>query len=137
MDTIAALKRLERAGSENSRVTEKLHEAANEIASQIEPNVPVNVTLPRRYMVREIRSNVGSEKFLIRASDGDEEIWIDGTGNYLHGDFHCEIPAQTREGSLLFAKDIAEGLLDEIAQFIEERTAESDAARRQLETVKQ
>jgi len=38
------------------------------------------------------------------------------------------IPDQEREGSLRFAKDIAEGLLDEIAAFLEAREMEADKA---------
>jgi hypothetical protein len=130
MDTIDALKRLERAGSENSKATAKLHEAASELAGRIIKAVPANVTLPRDYRVVKVKSNVGEESFLVhgQADELDYDHWIDGTGKYLHGDCHCDIPPQTREGSLQFAKDIAEGLLDEIAEFLDQRQCESDSA---------
>jgi hypothetical protein len=38
------------------------------------------------------------------------------------------IPAQKRDGSLQFARDITAGLLDEIAEFLEKRTTEASDA---------
>lgn len=125
-----AIARLQRAGDENSKATKKLHEAARNVADLIEQNAPVNVTLPRGYKVLRYKSNVGSQLFLKSGhtdeyGDGD---MVDGCGCYLHGDFNCWIPAQTRECSLQFARDVAEGLLDEIAAFIEARKTESEKA---------
>lgn len=137
---INSLKRLERAGAENSRATKKLHEAAAEVADRIERLVPSGVRLPRGYIVDGVKSNVGYARFLKREDDEWDEwgeptyTWIDGTGSYLHGDFHCWIPAQTRAGSLQFAKDVAEGLLDEIAAFLEEWAAKNDEATAILES---
>lgn len=140
MDTqiINAIARLERAGSENSRATKKLNSAAITVADLIERTVPVGVVLPRGYRVRKIKSNVGTALYLVRHAGTDKEAeqqfgvkipfedWIDGTGGYLHGDFNCEIPAQSRRGSLQFAQDVSEGLLDEIAEFLEQRAQESE-----------
>ena len=143
MDIINAVKRLERAGDENSKATKKLHEAAREVAYKIEAVAPVGVLLPRGYRVERVKSNVGSDEFLTLRGDRDEYqrgeyhyYWIDGCGRYLHGDFHAEVPAQTRTGSLRFAKDVAEGLLDEIAEFLEQRKAESEKAAEVLENAK-
>jgi hypothetical protein len=143
-DIINAALRLERAGGENSRATEKLHVAARKVADLIEGLAPVGVDLPRGYIVIRERSNVGSALFLKLYRGQDKHAaeygvnqrhsyWIDGTGGYLHGDFHCEIPNQSRDGSLMFAKDVAEGLLDEIAEFLEQRAAQSDQATADLE----
>lgn len=129
-NVVNAVNRLTRAGSEDSRATAKLHEAANAVALLIEQECPVGVALPRGYMVRRVRSNVGSETYLTWGDaryDGDE-VWIDGTGRYLHGDFNAAIPDQTRAGSLMFAKDIADGLLDEIAALLEALAVEADRA---------
>jgi len=136
-----SLQRLQRAGDNGSKATKKLHEAAEAVADEICKSVyrakAVGVRLPRGYRVRNVKSNVGNNDFLVydpTKSSGDEwdsypdEIWIDGIGSYMHGDFHCWIPEQTREGSLRFAKDIAEGLLDEIAAFLEARDAEAEKA---------
>lgn len=127
-DVINAVKRLERAGSESSRTTEKLFEAASKIAEKIEKVAPVGVILPRGYKVVEIRSNVSSEDFLAVVDTWDLSVigYIDGIGRYLHGDFNCWIPAQERDIILQFAKDIADGLLDDIAEFIEDRNKEED-----------
>lgn len=151
---INALKRLERAGSENSRATEKLHEAARIVASQIITVAPLYILLPRGYWVRKMNSNIGSEYFLVKSTSvknppyelGDDmrgphewdliDYWIDGTDSYLHGDFQCRVPGQNREGSLRFAKDIADGLLDEIADFLEKRKAESEKNTQTLESAK-
>ena len=122
---VNALKRLERAGDENSRTTQKMYEAANKIAEVIISSVPANVWLPRRYKVVVVNSNVTSAEFLVKHDQHDKHEWIDGTGAYLHGDLRCWIPGQTRTGVLDFAKDIAEGLLDEIALFLEKRAQES------------
>lgn len=140
-DVINAVKRLERAGSENSRATKKLHDAASEVAYLIKHQVPVGADLPRGYNVVEVNSNVGICRFLLLPNGCDEygepqSLWIDGTGNYLHGDFRCEIPDQTREGSLQFAKDIADGLLNEIAAWLESRVNEADSAAETLEQSK-
>lgn len=121
---INALKRLERAGDENSRATEKLYEAAKKVAAFIEENVPAAVELPRGYKAIYVSSNIGSAKFLVNETK-ERRVWIDGIGGYLHEDYNCKIPAQTRTGVLDFAKDIAEGLLDEIALFLEKRAQES------------
>lgn len=130
---INAVKRLERAGSENSKATQKLFEAALDVAYLIEKTVPVNVQLPRGYKVIRRYSNSGSELFLIN-SDGE---YIDGTGRYLHGDFNCWIPEQKREAILDFAADIADGLLDEIAEFIEQQARKANEAAELLENSKE
>ena len=139
MDLISAVKRLERAGDENSKATKKLHEAAKTVAYLIEAQAPVGVKLPHGYSVERVKSNVGSDEFLTVPHDkvnefGEREyFWIDGCGRYLHGDFHAQVPGQTRAGSLKFAKDVAEGLLDEIAEFLEKRKEESESAATVLE----
>jgi len=138
-DVINAVKRLERAGSEYSRATQKLYEAAREVATFIENQVPVGVKLPRGYYVKRIYSNISSEKFLCRdmvGENGLETCYIDGIGGYLHGDFRCCIPRQNRTAILKFAEDIANGLLDEIAEWLEARTAKTNDSIKIFEGVK-
>jgi len=130
---ISAVKRLERAGSENSRTTQKLFEAARQVAELIKDMVPAGARLPRGYYVKKVHSNVGSCSFLCRDFPGDypgEAVtrYVDGIGSHLHGDFHCWIPGQDRNTVLKFAEDIATGLLDEIAEWLEKRTAENQKA---------
>jgi len=129
---INAVKRLERAGSENSRATQKLYQAAGNVADLIETQVPVGVELPRGYYVREVCSNIGSCLFLCRETE-DGRDYIDGIGRYLHGDFHCWIPGQNRAVVMQFAEDVADGLLDEIAQWLENRATRADQAAQVLE----
>lgn len=126
---INAVKRLERVGSENSKATKKLFQAATAVAELIEEVAPVGVTLPRGYKVVERRSKLAPCLFLVN-KDGE---YIDGIGQHLHGDFHCWIPEQRREVILDFAADIADGLLNEIADFIEQLAMESNKATEVLE----
>jgi len=121
---INALKRLERAGSENSRATQKLYDAAIEVACFIEKNVPAGVDLPRGYKVKEVRSNIGTALFLVKETDFEFE-YIDGLGDYLHGDYNCLIPGQKRATILKFAEDVATGLLNEISEFLHARAKKS------------
>ena len=132
-DLMSSLKRLERAGSESSRATQKLHEAASEVPLAVQKMVPEGVELPRGYTVRRVHSNVGSECFLTyygetAEMEAPDDLYVDGCGGYLHGDFHCPIPSQTRETSMHFARDIAEGWLDEVAAFLEQRAAKATSA---------
>lgn len=122
-DLMNSLSRLERAGSNSSRCTEKLHEAASAVAGNICKIIAnakaVGVDLPRHYRVIKVKSNVGSARYLVLEN---------GDGSYLYCDFHAWIPEQTRDGSLQFAKDISEGLLTEIAEFLEKRASEEAKA---------
>jgi hypothetical protein len=139
MSLLDSLNRLQRAGDEGSKATAKLHEAASDVARKIREIAPEGVRLPRGYMVLRVRSNISSTTRLVKETGEKDQwgesqlLWIDGDGTYLHGDFNAEIPAQTRAGSLAFAKDIAEGLLDEIAAFLEAEAAKDVAATSALE----
>jgi hypothetical protein len=142
---LAAAKRLEKAGKEDSLATARVHKASAWVAGWIEDHVPAGLELPRGYRLRMVQSNVGSAKFLTlpfvmqtKFELVDCEYWMDGIGAYLHGDSYCGIPGQTREGSLQFAKDVGEGLVEEISQFLEDRAKQSDQAAAILEkTVKE
>jgi hypothetical protein len=137
---LAAAKRLEKAGKENSQATARMHQATAWVANWIEDHVPAGLELPRGYRLRMVQSNRGWAKFLTlpfvmqtKSEPIDCEYWIDGVGGYLHGDVRCGIPGQTREGSLQFAKDVGEGLVEEISQFLEDRAKLSDQASAILE----
>ena len=130
-DVVNALKRLERAGSEHSRTTDKLREAAAEVAKFIEGNVPVGMELPRGYIV--LRDD-GSSYLM---TPEVEEV----SGQYC---YPCQYalypggskPFPTRAALHEFAKDIADGWLDEVAEMLE-RVAEEDSASTQtLEAAK-
>lgn len=137
-----AIARLERAGAENSKATKKLRAAASALATWLEaqPGIPVDTEMPRGYYIHRVRSNVASALFLCRdvpdyTYDTREmcRVYIDGTGAYLHGDFHCEIPECSRAALLDFAADVAAGWLEEVAQWIEERAAKDASASSVLE----
>jgi hypothetical protein len=130
---IDSLKRLERAGSENSRATQKLREAAMDLAATIEQMAVqgdfVNVPLPRDYIVEG-----GNQTYLMSRSQGVDDY----AGYPIRYAFYCgerrERP--TRAAILEFSADIASGWLDELAEFIESRQAQSDAAAEVLEAAK-
>ncbi len=122
MNILDVLKRLERAGSEDSKAIQKLHYAAAEVARVIEKTVPVEHDLPRGYRVVQ----KDFDAFFLVCRKSDREYWIDG--RYPDDDLPRGVPVQTREGSLQFAEDVATGLLDEIAAWLEQRSKESDAA---------
>jgi hypothetical protein len=131
-NVINALKRLERAGAEDSRTTEKLRESARSLASEIEGMVPHGVKLPRGYRVISRTCHGGaSYDFLVKDYHTETEEYIDSGSNfdyYLNGDFDVTIPGQTRKGVLQFAADIATGWLDEVAAFLEERAKKATEA---------
>lgn len=130
---IDSVKRLERAGSANSKATDKLREAASNLAEWIADRVPTSVELPRGYMVSRLRSGVGSRLFLETPGKPGEygtsySEYLNGFGGCLHGDFTCPTPKPSREAVLQFAKDVSEGLLDEITEWLEKRAKEDAEA---------
>ena len=114
MNVIDALKRLERAGSENSRATAKLMEAAGAVSAVVVAMVPSGIDLPQRYMVRA-------------GALASWAPWEDGGMVRVDRD---------RDRALAFARDIAEGWLGELAEWLEARVAEAAAATAILEAAK-
>lgn len=115
---IHSLKRMERLGGENSRLTQKAKEAADELAKQIAESIPFAGKLPEDYRIISY-----SEDFLIKETrcpnyEKFEEFEVNGSvylGNKIYGG--------NREVVLQFAKDIANGLLDKFADFVEKKNA--------------
>jgi len=150
MDVVSALKRLERAGSEHSRATEKLLGAASEMADWLCGHLPWVGGIPgTRYELHRVYSHrVNSGRtYLVRRRDSDDfsqdegwvartEDWLNGSeggaGGYFCGDFSCPVPEATRRGALLFAEDLAGGLLETIADLLERENAEADGAAERL-----
>lgn len=108
-NVIDALKRLERWGSEDSKATQKLRDAASSLAAHISTLVPSDTELPRGYSARQYGN--AASLYLWEPDDND---WAS--------------VAHTRDNALDFAEDIATGLLDELAAWLEQRTGESDGA---------
>tara|TARA_Y100000310_G_scaffold208417_1_gene209011 strand:+ start:347 stop:763 length:417 start_codon:yes stop_codon:yes gene_type:complete len=136
MKIVDALARLERAGQEHSRTTQKLRNAAVVLAAHVCTIVPEGVGLPRGYRVARLRSNVDSELFLEAPWRSDE--WeesaplLNATGGYLHGDFSMPLPIVTRDDVLRFAGDVAGGWLTELAEWLERRCDTAQAAAKVL-----
>lgn len=134
------LARLERASDEHSRLSRHLSAAVERLAGRLCELLPVNEELPRGYEVRIVHSNIGSERFLTLANldhDVSEQwgrLYINGIGDYLHGDLSCLIPPMTREGSLRFANDIATGLLADMAAWLEQRNGGTTMAAQALQS---
>ena len=109
-DVIDSLKRLERAGSEHSKTTEKLLDATRQLSEKIVSqfasdrgeNVPV-------FDVNEVQP-----EFRYYVQNG----WLCNTyGQYV---------AANRDSALAFSKDVANGLLDYIERVLMQRKAENE-----------
>ena len=134
---INAVKRLERAGSENSKATQKLREAAVTVAEFIIQQVgrPYSI-LPRGYRIEEFKIK-GQEQLVLIAPatwhDGELESFLlfdeelHPTESYHWDDYiYCKRPSKYT--LLRFSEDIAAGLLDEIADQIKEENAALNSA---------
>ena len=129
---INALKRLERAGSESSRATEKLKDAARDVSRRIADLVwPLDesdiVVLPRSYRVVwdcNASLEVGMPMPL------NERIGAGippGTLDYhtLSAYWPAQIP---RDAALQFAKDLADGWLAELSDLLDARRKADEQA---------
>ena len=128
---INSLKRLERLGDENSRLTQKARKAANEVEKMIVDIMPLNVSLPEDY--RLVSHNDGY--YLCYEIDDEDG----GDVNYWIGS--CCYPAikiydGSRNTILKFSKDLANGLLEKFADFMEKRNAETENASTVIEKAK-
>lgn len=112
---INALKRLERAGDKHSKTTERLLDATRVLAQHIYPliiAVEAQPRLPRGYHVVNLIDDMDARMFL--AADG---------GNLISPD---------RKTALDFARDIADGFLDELANWLLARSEENSEAAHRL-----
>jgi hypothetical protein len=122
---INSLKRLERAGSEQSRTTEKLIEAARALSEHVVEHLPNDVQLGANVYGDEM-----VERLLPRNIAIDRQCqlayWDHMIGRYVAVD-------SSREKALRFAHDIATGWLDELAEWLEKRAAEDATATATIE----
>lgn len=123
----SAVERIGRAGSENSRATEKLRGACKQLANYICDDV-----LGEREI--EIPYKQGFEKYQVQAGSRFAflamEITVENFGSFFRSSH-----AWGREECLAFSRDVANGLLTHIAEWLENRTAEADAAAAAVEAV--
>lgn len=137
-DVISALKRLQRAGSEESRASQKLREAASVVATRIEVTLlPALQATRRSYPEERVLGIPGTDYTVVYRRDADTEwaeLRLDYATLYEPGyalaDPYSPAP---HEVALRFARDVAEGLLDKVAALLETLAAESDAATSTLE----
>lgn len=111
---IDSLKRLERAGGENSRQTEKLVAAATQLARHLLEILPTG-ELPRGYKVYE-----RAGKRHLEVSYANCFVWLDD--GYLN-----------RQQALDFARDIAGGWIGEVGEQLDAEGAVTTAALATLE----
>lgn len=141
MELARQLITLAKAAEANRINTKKLIAAAKVVADAVEALVPVGVALPRHYSRDRVRSREGSETFLFRGCGcGCDEHYScrcgEATGavncdrsGYLHGDFSApELVKTDRDLALAFARDVAGGLIGEIAVLVAARADKSEAA---------
>jgi hypothetical protein len=137
MNVITALKRLERAGSEDSRTTEKLRQAARLLSEHVVSQLTDNVIgecrlrrepdhdepapdreLPRGYALMK-RYKADGSNYLVLANWREPAGWVPVDHD--------------RQSALAFARDVANGWLDELAGWLEARAAEAASAAQTLE----
>ncbi len=110
MEIINSLKRLERAGAENSRTTEKLRQGAAQVADLICEVAPADLGVKGYHIV------VAPFHRFLALGEGEKETYVS---------ISCSGYLPPRETALAFAKDVANGLLDEIAERVEMDASEA------------
>ncbi len=114
---IDSLKRLERAGAEDSKTTAKLVAAARDLAAYLE----------REVLPKDVREEWPAPYL---TTQGDGWAWNGRVLYRGHPDFE-EAPASKdwqRGEALLFAEFIADGWLERVADWMETRTQQASAA---------
>lgn len=134
-----ALARLERAGSEHSRATEKLRQAVYAVASHlldrlIEAGVDQELTTPAPIHIPSYPARGGNPELPVYLYywGGPTLVWEEqGVETRLshHGGEHDEIP---RDIALDFARGVATGYLDRVAAWLEERALAAQEAAEKL-----
>ena len=143
---INGLKRLERAGNRKVRRGQKLYEAVNNIANAIDEIITAaglaHTGLPRGYVVGNVdrcAAMRGTHDAMLGAGKDWQMIhhlWLDGLALNDLGDLEPDELAGDSE-RLAFARDIADGLLDEIVQHIQAHTTMYEQAVHVLEASQQ
>jgi hypothetical protein len=133
MSIIDSLKRVERAGDANSRATEKLFSAVHAVADLIADTIAPfswrhTFTLPGGRETEYSVEHRNGSRYLCHALIPEDDL-----EQAYCGEFLCHDRVWNRSTALAFARDVADGLLDAIAEWLEKRAAENDAASETLE----
>jgi hypothetical protein len=106
---ISPIDRLAVLSTQRTARTDRLHEAACALLSQLEDHAEVGTEVTvdscTLSLVR-VRSNVGYTDFWLFSDDGDESAHIEqpvGYEGYLHGDFHAATRGPSRANLIAFA----------------------------------
>ena len=138
MSIIDSLKRVERAGDANSRATEKMFSAVHQVADMIADKLAPFEWKERFHLPNRKGTSAGvwysverreGSRYLCR--EGEPES--DQDAYYMTDEFLIQDRIWNRLTALAFARDVADGLLDAIAEWLEKRAAENDAASETLE----
>lgn len=124
MNTIDALKRLERVGGEASRVTKKLKDATKEVATKI-------------YQLSIDEALSSGMSILLAQIEGDRlvlRVTGDGYGQVVYNGVVIDEDAEYRDRDtcLSFARFIARGGLDRVCDTLEERANDAERATQEL-----
>jgi hypothetical protein len=126
-DIIDSLKRLERIGSENSKTTQKLIDAARElssvIAQQFVPGEDEEIIVVRHFGQIDKSDVFGYPTYTVARGKPKQGEAFRGS-LYRSGEF----VGKNREEALGFSNDLAKGLLECIVEALEKRHAENQTA---------
>lgn len=124
-DIIDSLKRLERAGGENSKTTQKLIAAAHELSNLIVEHFAVigSEGVPVVSLCSKTVHDDNEERF--RQVGPNFRYGISRGRLYNSGRPNSPFVDETRDDALAVSKDIADGLLDQIIEALEKRAGEN------------
>ncbi|HOL24581.1 MAG TPA: hypothetical protein PLN14_07630 [Candidatus Hydrothermia bacterium] len=132
---LARLERFQLKKSWNVRVTEKDYEAVTIVAEYIIRMVPSryhDCILPRGYYIVTADYDLGQHKFLCKDHSNWNYQEFESKPQYLNGGVslhygtYTSYPRPVPDVVIEFAKDLYTGLLSEIAEWLDERTAEEN-----------
>jgi len=130
---INSLKRLERAGQENSRYTQKVREATSEVADLI-ATCSISPLTENLTLLRELDIYPLGKYSFIRGMQG--KVLIKLNDEILNPSGYLPSDGPSRNTCLEFAKDIADGLIDAIAEEVEVENRKLQEAEEALENAK-
>ena len=118
-DVIDALKRLERVGSENSKTTEKLIQAAAALAAAI-----AGMYNPGTDELIQVISDWSYDAQGLPIQGSHSMNYMISGGILVNGHDYTYV-AQNRDAALAFSSDVANGLLDLITENLQTRKEQS------------